>query len=308
MKNKEDICHLCMIPMTGLGLHGGYRGDTWFKYRIELFKNYTLQSLLNQTNRNFTIWLSFRPEERDNPICQEFERYMRTVNQPSVFTYGGLMFYDDKFEDTGLLDRLKVGLPELKEKLEEAKYVYETLTPSDDLYHQSAIDDIQNTEYNKGKATVFNKGFMHNTKTQRVAEWNPETNPPFYTIMYPADVFFDPVKHFEYMKDFKSHEDIARLFECVRLPNDRYCVLTHEKNISTNYYHPFRGKEYQNGQEIMRDFGVEIGKPSKLTDTKVAFIKKAKYYGLKFLIITKLYGLSKKAKNSFERRFNNKDR
>ena len=57
------IAHLISVPFTGLGLHGGYRGDSWFKYRVEVFKKYTLPSLMNQTNKDFTIWLQFRPEE-----------------------------------------------------------------------------------------------------------------------------------------------------------------------------------------------------------------------------------------------------
>ena len=64
MENKKFI-HFVYCPFTGVGIKG-YSGDEWFKYRIKLFRDYTLKSLQNQTDKDFVIWLSFRPEERGN--------------------------------------------------------------------------------------------------------------------------------------------------------------------------------------------------------------------------------------------------
>lgn len=58
--NKQKIIHLVYIPFTGVGIFGGFRGQEWFAKRIEIFKQYTLKSLLNQTNKNFDCWISFR--------------------------------------------------------------------------------------------------------------------------------------------------------------------------------------------------------------------------------------------------------
>ena len=279
-KMTKDFCHLVMVPMTGLGLHDGYRGDKWFAYRIELFKNYTLESLLNQTNRNFTIWISFRPEEQDNPLTRKFYQYMSKTDQPFVFTFGGLCFWDDKYPDNIEKDRLQkhleASLPELEEVLAGKKYAYMTIQPSDDVYHTRMIESIQQQEYQFKRALIHWKGYVFNEQTKQLAEWKPFKGhlPPFYTIMYPADVFLDPKKHFDYMRGFRSHEDITKLFNCIQLPDYRYCVLTHEKNISTawNWHrlrffpflkkikHPFIKREFKGREkeEILNNFKIKL--------------------------------------------------
>src|SRR3990167_6217085 len=89
------MTHFVYIPFRGVGID--LRDDEWFAQRIAIFKKYTLQSLLNQTNKNFTIWISFRPEDKDNPLVVELDYYMRALGHPFVFTYNGLMYHDDKF-------------------------------------------------------------------------------------------------------------------------------------------------------------------------------------------------------------------
>ena len=293
----RNFLHLCYIPFTGLGLKGGYRGDDWFRYRIELFKNYTLKSLLNQTCRDFVIWISFRPEEKENPITKDFAAYMDKTGQPYIFTFHGLCFYDDKFKDEeNLLRRLKATLPELK--LEKTQYIFETLQPSDDVYHLNAIKTIQEQQSRQG-AMVHQKGLIWNKQTQRLADWQPLTCPPFYTIIYPSEVFFDPQKHYDFVKGFKSHEDIPKLFDCVRLPDHGYCVLVHSKNISTNWYNPFRGKVYswEKGKEILKQFGIETtSEKSEALELK-AFL----WYNIrKVLIAIKIYKIAKIIKNKIE--------
>lgn len=304
---RNDILHLAMVPMTGLGLGSkqsrGYRGDEWFAYRIQLFKNYTLKSLLNQTNKNFVIWMSFRPEEKTNPLCIEFEKYMQTCGQPFIFTYGGLCFWDDKFPNDNLLERLKLTLPVLKEKFNNTKFIYETLQPSDDCYSDETINNIQRIEPQKNTAITHQKGFMFNERTMRVAEWCPPTNPPFYTIMYPSDVFFDAEKHFNYMRGFKSHEDITKIFNCIRMPDFNYCVLVHQKNISTNWWHPFRGKifNWAEGWVILKRFGIEIHK-DLAEQEKIEKRDILNYKVGQILIKLKLYKPVKYVKNAIQRR------
>ena len=56
---------IVLIPFTGVGIPG-YKGDVWFKERIALFERYTLESLLNQSDKDFTLWVVFRPEEKNH--------------------------------------------------------------------------------------------------------------------------------------------------------------------------------------------------------------------------------------------------
>jgi hypothetical protein len=255
--NKEIL--LALTPFTGLGLYQGFRGDFWFKKRIELFKNYTLKSMSNQEDKDFIHWICFREEERTNPLTIELEDYLKSIGYRFLFTYGGIPFWDDKYPKDNLLERLRVILPQLKEIVGNAEVVREWLVPSDDMYSQEVSESIKKVQFKEKTAIVHKKGYVYNAETDQLAEWIPTTNPPFYTILYPADVFLDPQKHFDYLEPYRSHEDIAKIFKNVVMPDGRYCVVVHSTNISTIWEHPFKGKEFYYETEkknILKTFGL----------------------------------------------------
>ncbi|GAF73917.1 unnamed protein product, partial [marine sediment metagenome] len=57
-------------------------------------------------------------------------------------------------------------------------------------------------------AMGFKPGYIMNYCTGEVAEYNPETNPPFYTIIFPVDKFLNPYNHIDYTGPYESHEYI----------------------------------------------------------------------------------------------------
>jgi hypothetical protein len=283
LKNNP-ICHLILTPFTGLG-KPDFRGDEWFKDRIKIFKENTLKSLQNQTNQFFVHWIAFRPEEQENRLTQELFKDLCTDEWRTVFTFGGIPFWDDKYndrEDKALLKRLQDTLPSLKEIVGDAAYVYETILASDDMYHKDVVESIQQQPFALRRAVVHQNGYIRDLTDGKLATWNPPEGhlPPFYTIMYPADVFLDPVKHYDYMcviknmkmnkkrEPYHSHEDIEKLFDCVRLPDSRYMVNVHGKNISTSWEgyrynelsktkHDFIGEEITEGKDdILKNFGI----------------------------------------------------
>lgn len=271
--------HVIAIPMTGVGLHGGFRGDTWYRHRINIFKNYTLKSLSNQTNKEFVVWMWFRPEERKNHLTLEIADALNASGIKYVLSFNGLMYHDDKFnkytlktktrnflmmlwdmwlykewksprqlwkytfenKNETLLARLIDALAGFRVQLrtfygriaEEYDWVYLTRIDSDDMFHREAVNLIQSQEPKERKALVFDKGYIYNVKTGQVAEWNPPTNPPFHTIIFPAKKFFDPVEHKKYYRDFKTHEDVHTEFDCETLDMNKYMVSVHGKHIST---------------------------------------------------------------------------
>jgi len=263
---NKNFVHFIMTPFTGLGVHRNRFSDEWLSYRIMIFKNYTLKSLLNQTNKNFVHWISFRQVDKERPLIKELYRYLKSIDYKFVFTFHGIGFWDDKYENDNLLERLTKTLPALREICEGKEYIWETILGSDDMAHEKAVECIQEHESEKNKALTHGDGYLFNANTQRLAEWNPETNPPFYTIMYPMETFLNAEKHVEYMKGFKTHEDIPNLFDCEKLNDGMYCYLVHKNNISTNWWHPFRGKlfTWQQGTEILRGFGIKVETPSDI--------------------------------------------
>lgn len=272
--------HLIYIPMTGVGLYGGYRGDAWYKERAQVFLDYTLNSLAHQTNMNFVVWMSFRPEEEHNPITAMIAREMKDRNVRFVFTFNGLMYNDDKFTDglvhktknilrcmrdwkrnnrtlkevmraireiyvnknKTLVSRMKKSLAVLEPYFGNSSMITMTRIDSDDLFHHMAVEIIQNFEPAPG-ALVCGKGLIYNTETKELAEWNPPTNPPFHTIMMSARFFFKSEIHYDIMREYKSHEDVTKMFQCRKLPDYFYCVTTHnpKNHISTIWNHPFKG-------------------------------------------------------------------
>src|SRR3990167_5001012 len=100
----NKFIHLLQIPLTGVGIRP-FRGQDWYKYRLEIFKKYTLNSLLNQSNRGFILWLVFRPEERDNSLTIELADWLKSKGIVCFMTFTGLPYWDDKF-NKGFKDKI----------------------------------------------------------------------------------------------------------------------------------------------------------------------------------------------------------
>lgn len=271
-------CHLIYTPFTGVGLHGGYRGDAWFRHRIDVFLNYTHKSLLAQTNKNFVHWLSFRPEDQDNKIVQELAKKLSEFpDYRFIMTFDGLMYHDDKFsnyrlktrvrnfmmmeldhwnnktphnpikslklawddKNRSLVSRIQDSLQVVKSVIgTDYEWIYLTRIDSDDLFHKETVDLIQAQDPEWKRALVFDKGYILNIRTKQVADWNPPTNPPFHSIIFPANTFFNAQAHYEYYGNFKSHEDIPKVFNAQVLDDNRYMVAFHGKHISTAWESP----------------------------------------------------------------------
>ena len=194
--------HLICLPVTGVGLHMGYRGDVWFRHRLEVFRNYTLKSLMNQSNKDFLLWIWMRPEEEKNPITQEWVAALKESKLPFVVTFHGLMYADDKFcnyslrvkvrnllmmlrdcwaykqwpgwktlwrhtwenKNQTLPERLSKSLNILSQSIgDKHDWVYLTRIDSDDMFHRDAVDLIQSEAPDIRKALVFDKGYVFNT-------------------------------------------------------------------------------------------------------------------------------------------------
>lgn len=250
--------HIIYIPFTGVGKHQ-YKGDEWFKNRIEVFLNYTLKSLLNQSNKNFVVWLSFRKEDMYNPLVLKLaDRLPMSLN--IVWTFNGLLYHDDRNAEQNktLEQRLERALKTI-EHLPMARFVLLTRLDSDDMLHKDAVQRIQDahTEYPAKQALCMNRGYIYNQEKDEVCLWHPETNPPFHTIVFRWDFFFDPVFHLGFYDGFKSHEDIVDIFDFMVLPDYLYCVFTHDPqmHISTSWDHRFNTKTKAD-KAVLKDFGL----------------------------------------------------
>lgn len=285
--------HLVYVPMTGVGLFNGFRSQEWYKERIEIFKNYTLKSLLNQTNKDFILWLSFRPQEEDNILTLELALYLTRQKIDWRMTFNGLMYWDDKYSSS-LRENFKTiksywrsrrqgGLrllqllwynknKDLEERLKKSLFAFENLfkrekkhfdhilltrIDSDDMFHKDALAAIKVSAILNptSEAILLNEGYIYNKNVDQLAEWNPNVNSPFHTIKFPSDIFFNAKKHLEYYGSFRTHEDIPYVFNNYNsIPERLFCVLIHANHISTTWNHPFRGKNAD--KKLLKNFGI----------------------------------------------------
>lgn len=249
-----------MVPFSGLGLYNGFRGNRWLRNRIKIFKQFVIPSLLNQTDRDFTLWVAWRPEERNNRYVQELKAYLEALpNFSVVFTYSGVPMYDDKYEDSvarvRVADAINGSIRELINLADGAEEIYWMMQPSDDLYDKLTVESVKlgfgaNPEI---QALSFSKGFICNYFTKELREYNPKTNPPFAAIRFPRGVFFDPSKHMAHIslkKDsgqykagtpLPSHEYLTDCLTTGFFDGRGFLVGTHQDNISTVFDHPYAG-------------------------------------------------------------------
>lgn len=278
---ESKIVHFLHCPWTGLGLYNGFRGNRWLKNRIKIFKQFVIPSLLAQSNKNFVLWCAFRFEEKNNPLVIELQEYMNGIlDFKTVFTFAGICFYDDKYEDKEAKDRLissiHGSMAELLNVMGEAKEVYMTIQPSDDCYHKNAVRAIQELfeKMPDIQAFGFSKGYICNYTTKELREYNPTTNPPFYTIKFPREVFTDPFKHCAYTSIKKdvgkykagtpipSHEYVADALKYGKIDERGFLVGCHGENVSTHFNNPFGGEKVL--PEVLKDFGLYEAEPIKI--------------------------------------------
>lgn len=261
--------HILYCPWTGLGHYNGFRGDGWLQNRITVFKNFVIPALQHQSTKDFILWCSWRPEEKNNPIVTELINYLDNISEfDTVHTFHGVCFWDDKYPDNIARDRLLTSLhgslAELTDAVGEVDNVLMTIQPSDDMYARKSLESIQKAfEDTTIQAAGFKQGYVINLQTKHIAEWNPKTNPPFFTIKFPRAVFLDPLKHFDYTGPYKSHEYVGDKLKYIQLESRGFMVGVHGENISTVFDHPFTGTTVDS-PTVQKDFAITLTPPLKL--------------------------------------------
>ena len=291
------VKHVLYCPIGGVGLWDDPDDDTWLLYRIGVFKNFTLKSLLSQTIKPDLLWLSF-DGRRNNPWIEALYGELST-KIPTVITHEGLIYKDDKyilrlrgneryassfsyawrmlgrsvrrrspkifirfvkrllFKNRMLARRVGRSLAEVRKYLGDFNYVYLTRMDSDDMLHKDWFKELNEHEPRYKQCFIRKNGYVYNANTQELAEWNPKTCPQFFTLCTPRNKLQSGEAFTDYWGDYASHEDASTVFNPVILKDNRYCMLMHGNQISSTWEHPFRGQSVDNKEEMLRKFGVE---------------------------------------------------
>ena len=291
-KENINFVHFYCVPFTGLGLFNGYRGDQWLRNRIKIFNEFVLPSIKAQGSRDIYLWFCWRLEEKTNPIVKDFITALEgTRDILAVHTFGGIPFYDDKYDDKTARERLmralELSLPELKGHVGDLPYVLMTIQPSDDMYLagsnklvQAKFRELIEQDSSLKKAVGFEKGYImsYNTKeiaeyattewtTDKISTYHTDTIPPFFTILFSGEAFLDPQKHFDWIGPYKSHEYIGDHLEYTPLEKRSFVVGCHGENISTTYNHRYKGRILppEEAEEVMIRTGTLFTEPLMIT-------------------------------------------
>jgi hypothetical protein len=131
-----------------------------------------------------------------------------------------------------------------------------TIQPSDDCYDKDMVKDVRNA-FNDATIQAFGytRGYVSKYDTLEVAEYNPTTNPPFFTIRFPKKVFLDPLAHMKHTGPYKSHEYVGDKLKYKTSDKRGFLVGIHGENISTIFNHPFKGQDVD--RSILERFGIK---------------------------------------------------
>jgi len=228
--------------MTGRGKNNGFMSEEWYKKRIPIFLEYTIKCLKNQTNRNFTHWISFRAQEKKHPLTKELLRNLK--DYPFIATFDGQVHFDDRGNNDNLEERLAKSLACLKEQLWTTDWVYVTYMDSDEVIRNDIVEIIQTEEPEYQKALIHKKGYALNLETRQLADWSIGSAWSTWTLMYPYEIFFDAKKHLKYLNGWTTHEEIPDKFKCKELPENTFITTIHNWNRSSIWRHYHKGKEY----------------------------------------------------------------
>ena len=287
--------HIIYIPMGGVGLFDDPNDNVWLLYRLSVFREYTLKSILNQTVKPDLLWISF-DGRAGNPWIKaleiELNRYL-----PTLITHTGLIYADDKFvfrlkssksyestfkqayrmasrsvrkrdiriffrylhrlmfKNRSLIERMDATLPQVRRMLGRFDWAYLTRIDSDDLIHKDWVWEVNNHYPQRKLSLVRQRGYVYNGET--LAIWNPQTCPQFFTLCIPDVAFRMGSEFVDYWGDYISHEDANKVFEWRKLEDFRYVMLMHKNQISSVFNHPFKGDIIDN-KDILKDYGIGL--------------------------------------------------
>ena len=131
---------------------------------------------------------------------------------------------------------------------------------SDDLFHKDVTKTIQSFGFLDNRALWFSQGYVFNTETEELNFWEPRICPPFYTVLFKAEDFFNPATYFSKMvAKLKAHHEVPKVFNAKKLEGRKYLVTINGKNIATKWSNAYKGEsisERREKEKILKDFGL----------------------------------------------------
>jgi len=217
----------------------------WWVYRLKIMKNFTIESLKNQTVKNFYYVIYLRKCFPDVLVPE-----LKKILEESGLKH--LIIYYDKENDIR---------KQITDNLPKTDYIYATRIDSDDLFHKDAVKEIQSYGYEYRRALIYQSGYCYDCINHRMRH-HLMSCPPFHTVMYPYETYLDLDTAAAYRTTSGGHDTIISGMNSIILSEDKYIVLFHDSNNRSRYTerteHHFRTIPKEQHAKILKDFNINI--------------------------------------------------
>ncbi|WP_110927123.1 glycosyltransferase [Bacillus massiliglaciei] len=201
------------IPFNYANVHGQKQialTKSWIDNRIDIFIKYTLRSLKNQTNQNFIAYILY--DLTSKPIIEQ-----------------ALLKYPPLPPHIRFVPGEKAYTEEVRKYISLDPFFYEVHLHSDDMYHQSFINQIQ--QYKPGSGTkilICQNGYIYDSKQHRLAKYFNFSS-GFNCLIYKTEDYLSGVR-------YNLHGDMG----AIRHPHEflgkaNYINHSHEGNVAFSF-------------------------------------------------------------------------
>ncbi|RDY23166.1 hypothetical protein CHF27_009455 [Romboutsia maritimum] len=204
--------------------------EEWISHRMKIFMNYTLQSLINQTNQSFLCFIYY-DKQTEELVKKEIAKYPK-LPENIIFSCE---------EEEGIYKYIQ-GYDDL----------YLVRLDCDDMYHPSFIQQL--IDYNPKEDTqalINQKGFVYDILNDKLGGWYHDT-PPFHTLIYKVEDYMNGKRYV-----LKGGHMGAIYLKHEIIDKENYVVTIHQKNtLNTFERHGTKVLNEDEKEKVMKEFEI----------------------------------------------------
>lgn len=202
---------------------------SWVEERIHLFNKFTLRSLLNQTFKDFHIFLICGRRHRDLTEKFPFHKKITRIYPQGSDPIGAT------FLSSPLLKNVKATLtiPEFAQF--DTDYISITRLDSDDMFHKDLMMEVAHVGEDvadpKCRVRLLFRKYIHWDRINQYISFQNWISPPFFTHIFPKHIYQDWNKMRE--QHFVNHRFLCDpVANSIEMSRYKVCAIYHTANIS----------------------------------------------------------------------------
>lgn len=231
------------------------RTEEWLKNRFELFEDFCLPSIMNQTNQSFR-WIVLFDINTPDKYKERIKSYEKVCRQfcPCYVEADKSRYFVKVFKDE-IHKRIK----------KDTKFLITTYLDNDDALHQKYVEEVQNMEVKFPTFVSYVYGIQYYTELN-IATRIPYTNNHFISLIEPLD----ETQSFRTVYGYGSHIAINKYANTKTLyidssNQDRWIEVIHETNMDNDVKMTFDTKLVKDVELLKKEYGLNITLSSKST-------------------------------------------